>query len=167
MTWQTKGNVFQLQQQLDVRVCVPSEQYIQALTLNIESLVTTKSDFMFPLPQLLQQWLVLLLFQNLTAQWTTQGHKESSRVCDWGRVCVVLNKARCKQDWHHVWALEIVRHRLYPKLPLLETLTLFTNTPLRHSFLIETLHPLPCKHPARSAGAFLSPIHSASQKKST
>lgn len=89
--------------------------------------------------------------------------REKECVCVCGSVCAVFNKACCKQDWHHLGALEIVRHRLCPKLPLPSNT--HTNTPLKLSFLIETFHSLPCKHPARLAGAHtISP--SPPQKKS-
>ena len=59
----------------------------------------------------------------------------------------------CKREWHHLRALEIVRHWLCPKLPLPWRTHTRTYTQLTLSVLIEAFHSHPCKHPARVAGA--------------
>lgn len=66
--------------------------------------------------------------------------REQETQCEWeGMSCFQTRLAPPR-------GLGDVRHRLCPKLPLpLNTHTL--------SFLIETFHSLPCKHPARLAGA--------------
>ncbi len=105
--------------------------------------------------------LAVVLYCCCVSQWTTEGHWESSREKQNVCVCVCcFQQAHCKQDWHHPWRLCVTDFVL--NCPFLETLAQTQH----YSFLIEMFHSLPCKHPARLAGArtnSTSPPQSASK----